>query len=234
MIFIWQTIAITIDNSLIFPSAYDILNKIFSIISESKFLLAIVLTIFRSLISIIIALVIGLILGIISFKNKYIYNSLYPLMSIIRSIPTMAFIVVALIWFSKDSSTILIAVLIGLPLFYDVVISSMKNIENGLINMSRVYEIPKKIILKEIYIKSIFLSLIDTLSSTVSLIFKVIIASELYSQPKFGIGAAIQFEKMQLNTDSILAWIIIVAIVSICFDKVIDCAKKNVNRFREV
>lgn len=44
------------------------------------------------------------------------------------------------------------------------------------------------------------------LISTFSLAFKVVIAGEVHGQPKYGIGAAVQIEKVNFNTVKIFAW----------------------------
>ena len=58
--------------------------------------------------------------------------------------------------------------------------------------------------------------------STLSLIFKVVISGEVYSQPQYGIGTIIQFEKMQLNTSRIIAWMIIITGIVFLFDLIIS------------
>ena len=62
----------------------------------------------------------------------------------------------------------------------------------------------------------------DDNNSTLSLICKVVISGEVYSQPQYGIGTIIQFEKMQLNTSRIIAWMIIITGIVFLFDLIIS------------
>lgn len=218
---LWQLISINIDNELIFPSSISVLKKVYSISTESTFISSVGFSVYRCLISAVISILIAVVLSFGSYINKYVYNFCYPILSIIRSLPTMAFIVLALIWISKDYAPMLIGILISFPIFYDVVLSALVKVDDELLEMCIIYNVDKKRVFVDIYIRSVMFSLIEVLSSSISLIFKVVIAGELYAQPKYGIGAAIQFEKMQLNTDSIVAWILIVALISIIFDKAI-------------
>lgn len=227
LIGLWQVISINIDNELIFPSSVSVLKKMYIISTESTFISSVGFSIYRCLISAVISILIAVILSFGSYLNKYIYNFCYPILSITRSLPTMAFIVLALIWISKDYAPMLIGILISFPIFYDVILNALVKVDDDLLEMCTIYKVNKKRIFIDIYIRSVMFSLIEVLSSSISLIFKVVIAGELYAQPKYGIGAAIQFEKMQLNTDSIIAWILIVALISIVFDKVIHMGTKN-------
>lgn len=231
---LWEIASKVVENNLIFPSIESIFYRIFDILKNKEFIISILSSIYRCLIASAIAIGLALVLGILSFKSKFIYNFCYPIFNLIRALPTMAFIVLALIWFSKDYAPILIGVLIALPILYDVILNSILNIDNNIIDMCNIYRVDRKKVFIEIYLAQISISLINILSSTISLIFKVIIAGELYSQPKYGIGAAIQFEKMQLNTDSIVAWILIVTFVSYNFDKILSLIKLKFNKFQEV
>lgn len=219
LICLWQGISILVNRNIIFPSVTSILQKMYMIVMNNEFIYSIFSSVYRCIVSTLLAFGIAIIVGILSYKNKYIYNFCYPIFILIRSLPTMAFIVIALIWFSKDYAPILIGILIALPIFYDIVIHSLCNIDIRLLNMCKVYRVDVRKIISDIYIPSILVGVFSILNSTVTLVFKVIIAGELYAQPKFGIGASIQFEKMQLNTDSIIAWILIVTIISFLFDK---------------
>ena len=40
----------------------------------------------------------------------------------------------------------------------------------------------------------------------------------MHGQPKYGIGATVQIEKVNFNTVKIFAWIVIIALISILFE----------------
>jgi NitT/TauT family transport system permease protein len=66
-------------------------------------------------------------LGIVSSFNKFIYNFLYPVNSILKSIPTIAFILIALIWLNKNYAPYLIGIVIAFPILYETTINSLIN-----------------------------------------------------------------------------------------------------------
>ena len=70
------------------------------------------------------------------------------------------------------------------------------------------------------------------LISTFSLAFKVVIAGEVHGQPKYGIGAAVQIEKVNFNTVKIFAWIVIIALISILFEYINKKLLKRVYRWK--
>lgn len=232
ILILWQMGAVAVNNQLLFPSLDRITDELNRIIFNKDFVNLIFASLLRCLISFIISIILAIILGTLSYINKFIYNFLYPIFSVIKSIPTMAFIVLALIWISKDYAPIMIGGLISIPIYYEVVLNSLLGIDENIIEMCEVYRVKSKDIIISIYLPTIIFSLINVFSSSLSLIFKVVISGEIYSQPKYGIGAIIQMEKMQLNTVAVIAWIIIISIITILFDKIIKelsnrCIKWN-------
>ncbi|SCK04747.1 alkanesulfonate transporter permease subunit [uncultured Clostridium sp.] len=228
---IWQFASIYIDNRLLFPSVIDVINSTIRIVSNKSFVTIIFYSVIRGVKSFFISISIALILAILSYFNKLIYNSIIPILSIIKAVPTMAFIVLLLIWTSKDYAPVIIGIMISLPIFYDAILNTIVSIDKNLLQMCNVYNISIKDKVKYIIVPIIIIELSKVISSTFSLIFKVVISGEVYSQPTYGIGSIIQLEKMQLNTENIISWIIIITIISYIFEllfKTID--KKYIHR----
>lgn len=222
ILLIWQSMAIIIDNRLLMPSFFDVLISLFNLIFEVNFMQLIVSSIIRCVQSFIISIFIAALLAIGSYYSKFIYNLLYPIILFIKAIPTMAFIVLILIWTSKDFAPIIIGVVISFPIFYDAILNTLLNINKDLIQMCKVYKISNIDKIKAIIIPSIIIELKKVINSTLALIFKVVISGEVYAQPKYGIGSMIQLEKMQLNTAAVIAWMIIITLIVHGFDFILE------------
>lgn len=215
LLFLWQIISVKLNNDIYLPTLGQVFISIKEIIFEERFILDILSTLFRCIISFLIALVTAFILGIISYSFDIFKNFLIPIISLARSIPNMVLIVLTLIWFNKDISPYIVVFIIVFPILYDTVLGSINNIDKGILEMVKLYKISKKDKIFKIYLPSIKFSLISILSSTISLGFKIVIAGEIYGQPLYGIGTIIQSEKVNFNTTAIFAWIIIILIISI-------------------
>ena len=214
LLFLWQIIALKINNDIYLPTLGQVLISIKEIILEERFILDVFSTISRCILSFVIALITAFILGIISYSFNIFKNFLNPITSLARSIPNMVLIVLTLIWFNKESAPYIVVFIMVFPVLYDAVLGAMKNIDKKILEMANLYKISKKDKIFKIYLPSIKFSLLSILSSTISLGFKIVIAGEVYGQPVYGIGAMIQSEKVNFNTTAIFAWIIIIVIIS--------------------
>lgn len=141
IILVWQVVAISFNNRLLLPSFFDVLNEMHRIISREQFLRLVFNSIFRCIKSFIVSIIIAVILGIGSYFSKFIYNFLYPITVFLKAIPTMAFIVLLLIWTSKDFAPTIIGIVISFPIFYEATLNSLLNIDEGLLHMVRVYRV---------------------------------------------------------------------------------------------
>lgn len=230
MLCIWQIIAIMINNKLLLPSVSDVAKSLVRITSDSNFFYLVIASMLRCLQSFFISIFLASLLAIISYFNKYAFNFMLPVLSIIKTVPTMAFIVLLLIWSSKDLSTIIIGIVIAFPIFYETILNSLINIDPKLIQMCKIYRASNFNKIKNIFIPIIVINIAKILSSTISLIFKVVISAEVYSQPKYGIGAIIQLEKIQLNTDAVIAWILIITLLGYLFDIAINLLTNKIRK----
>ena len=214
LLFLWEIIALKIDNDIYLPTLGQVFISIKEIISDERFIINIFSTITRCILSFILTLITAFMLSIISNSFNLFKNFLIPIISLARSIPNMVLIVLTLIWFNKESAPYIVVFIMVFPVLYDAILSSIKNIDKSILEMASLYKISKKDKILKIYLPSIKFSLISILSSTISLGFKIVIAGEVYGQPLYGIGAMIQSEKVNFNTRAIFAWIIIIVIIS--------------------
>lgn len=220
LLFLWQIVAVKINNDIYLPTIGQVIESLREIVSSSKFYLDVLYSIFRCLFSFICASLLAIILGIFAYASRLFRNFLKPLNSLATSIPTMVLIILALIWFNKEKASFIVGFLIVFPILYDAVLSALMGIDKNVIEMVSLYKVDFKDKILKIYLPAIKIQLSGILVSTYSLALKVVIAGEVYSQPKYGMGAMIQVEKINFNTPAIFAWIIVIVSISMILDKI--------------
>lgn len=231
LIAIWEIAAILIDNSIYLPTVEVVVKNLGQIIVQDDFILNIYYSMFRTLVSFMIALILALIAGIASSFTAIIKNILKPINALATSIPTMILVILSLIWFDKNNAPYIVGVFIVFPLLYDAVTSSIDSVDKNLVEMAKVYKVSTIEIIRKIFIPAIKFQVLGMFISSFSLAFKVVIAGEVFGQPKYGIGTVIQYEKMNFNTEAIFAWIVIIALISFVLDLLQNLGKKSMFRW---
>ncbi|MEF9990682.1 MAG: ABC transporter permease subunit [Romboutsia sp.] len=218
LLFLWQIIALKINNDIYLPTIGQVLSSLGKVVVTQKFYLDVISSIGRCIVSFFIAIALAIIIGMLAYISRKFRNFLKPINSIAQSIPTMVLIVLALIWFDKDNASIIVGFAIVFPILYDSVLSAMIGLDKRILEMATLYKVSLKNRILKIYFPAIKIQIVQILVSTYSLALKVVIAGEVYSQPKYGMGAMIQVEKMNFNTPGIFAWLVIIVAISMVLD----------------
>lgn len=230
---VWQSAAIAINNDIYLPTIEQVVNEIFRIINKNDFNLIFTNSLYRSILCYILAIILAIILGVLTYVYPFFKFLLAPLNSFAKTIPTMVLVVLALVWFNKDKAPFIVGFAITFPILYEGVVGSLNGIDNKLIDMMDIYEVSLIEKIKKVYSPVIKFHLVSIFVSTFSLAFKVVIAGEVHGQPKYGIGSAIQLEKINFNTSGIFAWIVIIAILSLFFEIINNVFKNKIYRWKK-
>ncbi|WP_233120192.1 ABC transporter permease [Tissierella creatinophila] len=225
LIIIWILLSQTINNDVIVPSIKSTFISMIELIKDPGFLNIISSTILRTLLGFLISLFLAIILGILSSISKIVHNLMQPILKFLNSVPTIAIIVLALIWLNNEIVPIFVGFLMVFPVLYETVLQSILNIDKNIIQMAYLYRVNKIEIIKNIYIPNIFYNLSTIFNSALGINLKMVIAGEVLAQPKYSIGSKIQLERMYLNTSGVFAWIIIILFISAMFDYMVKALR---------
>ncbi len=222
LIIIWKFAAMWIGKSIIIPSPEETLLELIRIVSEPDFFAAVFNTLHRVIIGFSITFIVALVLGGLSGFSSTVYHLMKHLVLLSKSVPTMAVILLALIWLRSEKAPILVAFLVTFPILYQNVVQGIRQVDLKLIEMVNLYGVNKWKILKDLYLPSIRSYLLAGMSTAMGLTIKIVIAAEVLSQPYLSIGTSFQLEKAHLNTAGVFAWSFIAIVLASIFDWIIE------------
>ncbi|MBW6410073.1 ABC transporter permease [Clostridium weizhouense] len=230
---VWQVLATIINNDIYIPTINQIISETRNIICNDNFLKMLLSSLYRTALSYIFAVLLAVVLGVLTFLYPFFRYLMAPINAFAKTIPTMVLVVLTLVWFNKDKAPFVVGFAITFPILYEGILSNLINFDKKLIEMLDIYEVSLNDRIKGVYWPVIKFYLISIFVSTFSLAFKVVIAGEVHGQPKFGIGSAIQLEKVNFNTSGIFAWIVIIAVISIIFEFINKVFKNSTYRWKK-
>lgn len=232
-IILWEIIAKAVGNELIFPSLLNIFSSLREIIGKQEFLTIVLHTLRRTAMSIGVSIGVGIVCSTLSYRYRFFYLLFFPFFTFIKSIPTIAVIILVLIWSSVEMVPFVAAVLILLPILYENILGGIDSIDKDLLKMADIYKVSQKDTIAGIYIPSVYFFTASTLPSVVGLALKVVIAGEVLAQESFSIGGEIFMGKIYLESSSIFAWIIIVIGINFLIDLSIKYFNGKISRWRK-
>lgn len=219
-ILIWHVCSVFINEELLLPSPFQVLKSLTLLMGKFYFWKSVLSSVIRVIIGILLSVIIGIVLGLTAGLNKFVEELLEPLMVTVKATPVISIIIIALVWFNSSNVVIFTAILICFPIVYTNVLQGIKSIDKSLIQMANVFKVKRKYVLKDIYLPCIKNYIVSGILMCMGIGWKVSVASEVLSIPRYSIGLNLLSAKTTLETAELFAWTIVVVILSFMFEKV--------------
>ena len=227
LLLVWKLLAIYFNQELILPSPEVTALKMWTVIQADNFWPSVQLTIGRGILGLLISCLLGVGLGFTASFSSPVYWLLQPWVTVIRTIPVMSVIILAIIWFQTDIVPVFVTFLMIFPIIYSNVLAGIKNIDKRLLEMARMYRVRTRRIISELYLPAILPYLLAGASNAMGITWKVIIAAEILSQPHFAIGTNLMIAKIELETAQVFAWTVIAIVISFVFEYLLNSLERK-------
>ncbi len=206
---VWKIASNVIGAEIILPSPERTVAEVFSVVSSPRFFASVLATTRRGIVGFLVSAGLGVVFGIAAGLSRSIGNGLRPSIVVIQSTPVMAVILLALIWFRTETVPVFVAFLMTFPIVFGNVRDGIGTVDPHLIEMARVYRVSRTRTLLSVYIPSVTPFFLAGMRTALALTWKVVIAAEILSQPRYGIGSEMNEARIFLITARVFAWTII-------------------------
>jgi NitT/TauT family transport system permease protein len=117
----------------LFPAPWSVAEALWAGIKDHTFLIAISVTMKRMLIGYAISVALGMILGVAVASNRFLEETVGPLLVSLQSLPSICWVPLAILWFGLTEKAILFVLLMG------CILSVTIAMEDGRRQMPRIY-----------------------------------------------------------------------------------------------
>lgn len=220
VLIIWKLLTFRF-SPLVVPKISSVFVSLGQILTSSELLEMIVLTIIRLSIGLAIGVGIGLIIGVFMGSSKVFKEITFPIIGLIQTIPPVSWVVLALVWFGFNGRpAVFIVVTSTLPIIGINVYEGIKNIDNNLLQMAKLYKFSKK---KE-FIHVIFPSIVPYFKSAFKIAlgsgWKIAVMGEVLTTSD-GIGGMIKLARLNVEPENIIAWSLVIVILFFISDLIL-------------
>ena len=233
-ILVWQILYMVIRKDLLLASPLSVLLSLVRLASTSEFWMDCLFSLIRIQTGYLSGVLIGTLLAVLTVRFKWIHRFVYPVISAIRSTPVASFIILALVWMSNDKVVIFIVLLMVLPIVWTNVAEGILKTDTQLLEMAKVFRISRGQTLRYIRIPSVLPFFVTSATTGLGLAWKAGIAAEVLSTPSFSLGTKLYEAKIYLETPDLLAFTIVIMIISLLLEKLlVFILKKSGGYFRK-
>jgi NitT/TauT family transport system permease protein len=202
----WETGARLSGSFLIFPGPAPVLRRFFDLLQTARFHRALGGSFLRVLSGILFSVPTGAALGILAGLDKRIAAFLSPLFAVIAATPVMSVILIAFLVFGSERTPVFAAFLMVFPVMSATTLAGVRSVDPKLRELFVLYRLSREETIRRLYIPAIAPFILGGLRSSLSLCWKVVVASEVLVQPLLALGTGMQRAKAQLETPELFAW----------------------------
>lgn len=230
LIGVWKLVSLAVGLEIILPSPEITLLRFLEIARTPAFAASVGATVIRGLTGFAVATGAGLIAGAVAGLRPTLERLFLPLVTVIRSTPVVAFILIALIWFDTDVVPVFVTVLMTFPVVYENVLQGIRAVDPRLTELARAYGVSRGRTWRRVYLPSLFPFLASAGRTALGLTWKVVVAAEVLSIPALGVGAQLQEARIMLETARVFAWTAVAILLSAVTDLAFSLATRRRRR----
>ena len=216
---VWQGASMAIDQQILLVSPVRVVVRLLEMALTAELWTSIGFSLLRIGAGFLLAAALGVGLAALSARFSRVEELLAPAMLAIQSVPVASFIILALIWFSSRSLSVLISFLMVLPVLYANTLGGIRAADAQLLEMAQVFRIPALRRVRYLYVPQVFPYFHSACAAALGLSWKSGVAAEVIGMPQGSIGEQLQQAKVYLNTPDLFAWTLVIVLLSLAFEK---------------
>lgn len=225
---IWQVLAVIVNNSILLSGPVETFKALVELGSTSAFYISVGITVGKILLGYLTGMCLGALLSVLSYRSGIIREFLSPFVSVIKSIPIVSFIIIALIWAGSANVTVIVSAIISFPIFYKTLIEGLSVTDPKMLELAQVYQMKPSKKLRYIYLPTLSSHIKSAVSLAIGMAFRGGITAEVVGQPLRSIGNGLYRSKINLATSDMLAWTLVAVLSAFIIEKLFSFVLKKV------
>ncbi|MBP5194061.1 MAG: ABC transporter permease subunit [Clostridia bacterium] len=206
IIVFWYVAAAIYNVELILPKPSSALRELINALGEREFWRGVGNTVLRSVLAFAFAFIAALALSLICAWKDVIFRLFYPVVVLLRALPTISVIFICYIAVRGWYRAILISFLVIFPTLFSSFYTAFKRCGGELADVGKVFGVKKRFVLTRYIIPSVWGGMYSDIVNTLSLTVKLIIAAEAVTATGISLGGLMAESKAMVDTGRILAY----------------------------
>lgn len=219
----WEFLSrVSVINPNILPPLSVVLATILEGITDGRLLTDALQSVRRVAVGYTLAGTAALSLGILSALRKPVGDVLRPLVDIVRPIPPIAWIPIALLWFGFGDPPAYF--LVGLGAFFPIFSNAFLGIslvERGPVEVALCHGASRRLLLRKVILPQALPSIFTGLRTGLGVAWMVVITAELVGAQS-GLGYLIQVSRAQLQAEQVVAGMVLIGLIGYGLNQIMN------------
>ncbi len=211
---LWQALASLGGTGFLLPAPARVLSRFFDLFTQPAAWMTVLTSAGRIIPSILLAIGLAIFFAWLASRLRPLRFILAPLILVMKAVPIVSFILIALFFMGETFLTIFICSLIVFPLVYSQLLSAFLNVDPGLLEMGRVFSLSRRESIRYIVIPGCLEPFLAAVSVAVGMAWKAGVAAEVLAFARGTMGRHMHEAKLYLDMEKLLAWTLALVLVA--------------------
>ena len=216
---VWQCAAMAVGQEVFLVSPVQAVRTLLQLLPQAEFWQRVGFSSGRILLGFGLGVAVSIVLAVAAQAWHTADVLLAPVLQLVKATPVASFIILALVWVSGRSLSILISFLMVLPVLYSAVRTGIESADVQLLEMAQVFRLSLARRVKAIWLPAILPAFQQGCSVALGICWKSGVAAEVIGLPDGSIGDALYRAKITLSTGELFAWTFVIILLSAGFEK---------------
>jgi NitT/TauT family transport system permease protein len=230
LIALWAILSALAGEGVI-SSPKQALIALIQVFSYGEFYFALGGTLLRTLIAFVISFSLALLLAFFSKKSVKFKKAISPIISVMRTLPTVAVVLVLLFWTNEQIAPVVVTSLIVLPTSYVNVFNSLESVDSEELEMCKAFGVSKKDMVAKLYIPKTAPSMLMAIGAGLCLNLKLMVAAEVLAFTAESIGYYLKICS-EYDLPKMLALVVVTVIIGLIIEGIFTLLSKKAGKWQ--
>ena len=215
---VWTVAYKAVKNEYILPSLADVLRATGRLFTEKFFYSAFFESFLRVLWVFALSFVCATTCAVIAKLFPLFEKIFAPVVTALRALPTMAIMLILLIWSTPKDAPVIVAFLALFPMLYTGILAALSTVDKKLEDMCKAYRVPLGKRIFRMYLPMSLPYVLREAAGGVSFGLKLVVSAEILANTYVGLGGMLQLSKIYLETPRMFALTLLVIAVGLVLE----------------
>ena len=227
---VWMVAYFVVGNELIVPSFSHCLVRLGELLTSVAFWTAFFATLLRVLLAFGISLILAVVLAVVSYLLPTFRVFFAPIVSVLRSLPTLAVLLILLVWTGANGAPVVVAFLSLFPMLYAGFFAALSGVDERLLEMSRIYNVPLKKRILQLFLPAIAPQALQEAGAAISFSLKLVVSAEVLATTWKSLGGMLQEAKAYLDMPLLFALVCVTFLTGLTLELCLAAVARSVER----
>lgn len=205
----WVIAYFAIGNGYILPSFWETAASVGKLMISVEFWTAFGNTLLRTLWAFLASFVLGVLAAVPARLFPRFRAFAAPVVSVLRTLPTMAVILILLLWTTPSAAPVIVAALVLFPAVYSAALSALDGAGEEFGELARAYGVSMKRRVFQMYLPLAAPALVRQTGAILSMGLKIIVSAEVLASTYRSMGYLMQNAKLAVDMPELIALTVI-------------------------